>query len=359
MPAYNEAHTLGLAIQQVLAVDFPCPVELIVVDDGSHDETPRILAEFAPRDVRVVIHPRNLGKGAAVRTGVNQASGSHLIILDADLEYSPTDIPAMLEPVLAGRANHVFGTRVFGINTCFRSFRFAMGGRLLTLAANVLYDSCLTDMHTCLKLIPLEQFRTMTLTENGFGMDTEITARLLRDGVRPFEIPITYAARSIEEGKKIGWRDGIRCVSILAKIRAERRCSRRAVEQVAHEMRDLFHGGCVVVNKPAVPVGTAAHTKTLPAHRDIAVVSNPEFLREGSAVAASLHPDGPVVGSDQEDVAERAGGRTVLPAGHAHPAHRGGQCRDGQVPGQLLPGHEDIACQRAGRAVRTPRRRRR
>jgi glycosyl transferase family 2 len=222
MPAYNESKTIHAAVVQVLAVDYPCPVELIVVDDGSVDRTAELMAEFAERGVRLLRHRRNLGKGAAVRTGVSQATGTHLIILDADLEYSPGDIPAMLGPVLQGRTDHVFGTRVFGMNTCFRSFRFAMGGRLLTLVANVLYDSCLTDMHTCLKLVPLEHFRALTLIENGFGLDTELTARLLRGGVRPFEIPVTYAGRSVEQGKKIGWRDGVRCVSILAKVRAKR-----------------------------------------------------------------------------------------------------------------------------------------
>jgi len=142
--------------------------------------------------------------------------------LDADLEYSPTDIPLMLEPVLDGRADHVFGTRVFGLNTRYPSFRFAMGGRALTFAANVLYDSCLTDMHTCLKLVPVEDFRVLTLTEDGFGLDTELTARLIRGGVRPYEVPVSYNGRTVADGKKIAWRDGVRCLSILAKVRAER-----------------------------------------------------------------------------------------------------------------------------------------
>lgn len=222
MPVYNESRTILQAIERVLAVDYPCPVELIVVDDGSVDRTPDLLEEFTERGLRLVRHPSNLGKGAAVRTGVSYATGTHLIILDADLEYSPADIPAILVPVLDGRADHVFGTRVFGMNTRFQSFRFAMGGRLLTLAANLLYDSCLTDMHSCVKLVPIEHFRALTLTENGFGLDTELTARLLRGGVRPFEIPVTYDGRSFEQGKKISWRDGARCLAILAKVRAER-----------------------------------------------------------------------------------------------------------------------------------------
>jgi glycosyltransferase involved in cell wall biosynthesis len=222
MPVYNEGTTILSAVERVLAVDYPCPVELVVVDDGSVDRTPEVLTKLADRGVRVVRHPVNKGKGAAVRFGVDHATGTHMIILDADLEYSPTDIPTMVEPVLNGHAGHVFGTRVFGINTRYQSFRFAMGGRALTFAANVLYDSCLTDMHTCLKLLPIDDFRAFTLTENGFGLDTELTARLIRGGVRPYEVPVSYNGRSIEDGKKIGWRDGVRCLSILVKVRAER-----------------------------------------------------------------------------------------------------------------------------------------
>jgi glycosyltransferase involved in cell wall biosynthesis len=236
MPVYNEARTIVAAIDQVLAVDYPCPVELIVVDDGSSDGSSAFLDNCALRGVRLVRHRRNLGKGAALRTGVASATGTHMIILDADLEYSASDIPALLGPVLEGRADHVFGTRIFGMNTCFRSFRFAMGGRILTFIANMIFDSCLTDMHTCLKLVPTAHFRQLTLTENGFGMDTELTARLLRGGVRPVEIPIRYTARSVEDGKKITWRDGMRCISVLIRIRmqpARRLSSRPTPPQVA------------------------------------------------------------------------------------------------------------------------------
>lgn len=222
MPVYNESGTVRSAIERVLAVDYPCPVELVVIDDGSTDHTADILREFTGRGMRLLRHPRNFGKGAAVRSGVAVAAGSHMIILDADLEYSPDDIPAMLGPVLRGRADHVFGTRVFGLNTRYQSFRFAMGGRALTLMANILYDSCLTDMHTCLKLLPVADFRALRLSENGFGLDTEIAARLLRSGMRPFEVPVSYDGRSTEQGKKINWRDGIRCLSILIKVRVQR-----------------------------------------------------------------------------------------------------------------------------------------
>ncbi|MCA1703055.1 MAG: glycosyltransferase family 2 protein [Actinobacteria bacterium] len=223
MPVYNESSTILSAIERVLTVNYPWPVELIVVDDGSVDSTAAQLRALTPAGVQVVHHQQNRGKGAAVRTGVELATGTHMIILDADLEYSPSDIPSMLVPIIEGRTDHVFGSRIFGMNTQFQSFRFAMGGRLLTLVANVLYDCCLTDMHTCLKLIPVSDFRALTLTENGFGLDTELTAHLLRRGVRPYEVPVTYNGRPFDHGKKIGWRDGIRSLCILAKVRARQR----------------------------------------------------------------------------------------------------------------------------------------
>ena len=223
MPVYNELNTIRQAIDSVLAVDFPCSVELIVVNDGSHDGTRDILEdEYASSGAKIIHHATNLGKGAAVRTGVGEASGSHVIIFDADLEYSPEDIALLVQPVIAGLANHVFGTRVFGMNTSFQSFKFAMGGRFTTLVANLLFDSCVTDMHTCLKLFPLEDFKTLQLLEDGFGLDTQLTARLLRSGVRPYEVPISYRARSAAEGKKISWTDGVECLMILFSVRSRR-----------------------------------------------------------------------------------------------------------------------------------------
>jgi dolichol-phosphate hexosyltransferase len=222
MPVYNEAATIDQAIGRVLAVEYPCAVELIVVDDGSSDDTARLLAAYPDRGVTVLRHPVNRGKGAAVRTGVEQASGTHVLILDADLEYTPADIPRLLMPVINGLADHVFGTRVFGLNTRFTSYKFAMGGRFTTTLANVLYDSCLTDMHTCLKLVPLDHFRALALSQDGFGLDTELTAMMLRAGVRPYEVPITYNGRTLDEGKKITWRDGWECVRILGTVKMRR-----------------------------------------------------------------------------------------------------------------------------------------
>ena len=219
MPVYNESATIVRAVNRVLAVDYPCPTELIVVDDGSTDTTLQLLGPFTDLGVTTVCHPTNRGKGAAVRTGVQRATGTHVIILDADLEYSPSDIPALLRPVLSGVTDYVLGTRVFGLNTRFPSYRFAMGGRFTTAVANALFDSCITDMHTCLKLIPVQDFRALTLSERGFGLDTELTAKILRAGVRPYEVPVSYYGRTRGEGKKITWRDGLQCLRILVTAR--------------------------------------------------------------------------------------------------------------------------------------------
>lgn len=219
MPVFNEERTVAFAIDRVLSIDFPCKVELIVVDDGSSDGTADIIDRYAGPGVVVRHLEQNRGKGSAVRTGVRLARGTHMIILDSDLEYTPADIPQMLHPVLRGEANHVFGTRVFGLNARFTSFKFAMGGRATTLAANLLFDSCVTDIHTCLKLVPVADFKAMPLNEQGFGLDTEIVAHLLRSGVRPYEVAVSYLGRTVEEGKKISWRDGVECLRILARIR--------------------------------------------------------------------------------------------------------------------------------------------
>jgi glycosyltransferase involved in cell wall biosynthesis len=219
MPAYNEAQTIERAVEAVLATRYPFDFELIVVDDGSADATPRILERVD--DPRAVIyrHPRNMGKGAALHTAAAVATGTHIVPFDADLEYSPADLPRMMKPILEGKCDVVYGTRLFGVNTMYQSYRHAMGNRALTLAANLMFDAYLSDMHTCLKLVPLELFRQLQLSENGFGLDTEITARILKLGVRPFEVPVTYHSRSVEHGKKITWRDGVECLQVLTRVR--------------------------------------------------------------------------------------------------------------------------------------------
>jgi glycosyltransferase involved in cell wall biosynthesis len=219
MPAYNEERTLRRAVDTVLAAEYPCEVEVIVVDDGSTDRTAEILAEIRDPRARFYRHPCNLGKGAALSTGAAVATGTHMVPFDTDLEYSPGDLPAMLEPVIEARCDVVYGTRLFGANTMYQSYRHAMGNRLLTLAANLIYDAALTDLHTCLKLMPLPLFRQLNLTETRFGLDTEVTARLLKLGIRPFEVPVSYHSRSFLRGKKITWRDGLQCLRVLARVR--------------------------------------------------------------------------------------------------------------------------------------------
>jgi glycosyltransferase involved in cell wall biosynthesis len=219
MPAFNEERTIESAVRVVLSTRFPCEVELIVVNDGSKDATAELLDAIEDPRARVHHHPRNLGKGAALQTAAALATGTHIVPFDADLEYEPGDVARMLDPIIAGRCDIVYGTRLFGANTVYQSYRHAMGNRALTLAANLLFDSYLSDLHTCLKLVPLALFRDLDLRESGFGLDTEITAKILKLGVRPFEVPVSYHSRSTAMGKKITWVDGVECLQVLSRIR--------------------------------------------------------------------------------------------------------------------------------------------
>jgi dolichol-phosphate hexosyltransferase len=227
MPAYNEENTVTRAVTEILSIDYPCEIELIIVDDGSTDGTETLLSMF--HDERMVIyrHPVNKGKGAALRSAASLATGTHLLPFDADLEYAAEDIPKMLEPVLSGRCDVVYGARLFGCNTVYQSYRYAMGNRLLTFLANILFDASLTDLHTCLKLVPAAMMKGLNLHEIGFGLDTEVTALLLLRGIRPFEVPVSYYGRSHAQGKKITWRDAIKCIWILVRVRLVSPSSRR------------------------------------------------------------------------------------------------------------------------------------
>src|SRR6188508_2577055 len=169
MPVYNEQASVANAIKQALDVEYPCEIELVVVDDGSRDGTGEILAALDDPRLSLHIHPINKGKGAAIRTAVAEATGDYMVILDADLEYDPQDIPRLLEPVLDGRASVVYGNRTFGSHSSF-SFWYVMGNKAVTTAANMLYNCYLGDLETCFKLMPVELYRSLDVRSKGFGM---------------------------------------------------------------------------------------------------------------------------------------------------------------------------------------------
>jgi glycosyltransferase involved in cell wall biosynthesis len=219
MPVYNERATVKRAIAGVLDAGISDSLELLIVDDGSSDGTRELLREMEwPAAVRVVYHEKNRGKGAAVRTGVQEARGRWTTIMDADLEYDPADIALLLEPLRTGRAQVVYGTRAFKSHSAY-SFWYVMGNRAVTLAANVLYNSFISDMMTGHKAMATELFRELQLRERGFAIEAEITARLLRRGVRIYEVPIEYVARGREEGKKLTAVDGLRVLRTLLRCR--------------------------------------------------------------------------------------------------------------------------------------------
>jgi glycosyltransferase involved in cell wall biosynthesis len=218
MPVYNEESSVSRALKQALAVTYPCDVEFVVVDDGSTDATAAELSALTDERLRVIHHERNQGKGAAIRTAVQNASGDYVVMLDADLEYDAADIPGLLRPVLEGRADVVYGNRQFGSHSAF-SFWYVMGNKGVTLAANIIFNSYISDLETCFKLMPIALYRELDVKSTGFGMEAEVTGKLLRRRIRPYEVPISYHARSREEGKKITAWDGVEAVAILARER--------------------------------------------------------------------------------------------------------------------------------------------
>jgi len=219
MPVYNERATLLSAIKDVLNVNFPCEIELVIVDDGSTDGTRDLYSSLGddPR-LSIHMHERNQGKGAAIRTAAAVAAGDYLIMCDADLEYSPAQIPSLLTPVLTGDAEVVYGTRTFGSHNSY-SYWYVLGNKAVTTFANVLFNCYITDLETCFKLIPAPLYRELRVKETGFGMEAEVTGKLLRRGIRPFEVPISYKARRREAGKKLTSRDGVEAMWILLRER--------------------------------------------------------------------------------------------------------------------------------------------
>lgn len=222
MPVYNERATLESAVKRVLDVDYPVDVELVIVDDGSTDGTKDLYPQWAG-DPRVNIHlkPTNGGKGSAIRKGAELATGDYVIMCDADLEYAPEEIPSLLQPILHDEATVVYGTRTFGSHNAF-SYLYVLGNRAVTTAANVLFNVYISDLETCFKLLPLDMYRALDVKSAGFGMEAEITGKILRSGVRPYEVPISYKARSREDGKKLTWKDGVEALAILARERVRK-----------------------------------------------------------------------------------------------------------------------------------------
>ncbi len=222
MPVYNQERTARRVIEALLAQRYPVDVELRVVEDGSTDSTREILDGIHDPRMFVHEHPRKLGKGAALVSAAMRARGTHIVPFDAYLQYSPSDLPRMLEPIIAGRCDVVFGTRLFGTYSSYQSYPHAVGNRAITLATNVLFNSYLSDVHTYLKMMPLELFLSLDLRERGFGLDAELAARILQRGIRPFEVPVSYHSRSVADGKKITWRDGLHCLRVLGRVRRGR-----------------------------------------------------------------------------------------------------------------------------------------
>ena len=209
VPAYNEAETVETALRRVRSV--PLRLEIIVVNDASTDGTREILEKLATDGLvdRVVHHERNRGKGAAIRSGVAAATGDALVVQDADLEYDPADLPALIKPISEGRADAVYGSRFQGGPRRVLYFWHYVGNRFLTLLSNMFTNLNLTDLETCYKLVRMDLIKRLPLSSNRFGFEVEVTARLAQARARIWELPISYSGRTYAEGKKITWRDGV------------------------------------------------------------------------------------------------------------------------------------------------------
>jgi glycosyltransferase involved in cell wall biosynthesis len=236
IPVYNEKSTLHEIIRRVNAIQVDVPTgfgpyshlgetismekEIIAVDDGSTDGSREILEEESRQGrVKAFFHEHNSGKGSAVRTGIQQATGDFLVIQDADLEYDPREYRLLLQPILEGRAEVVYGSRFRGGPTKTMFFHHMLGNRFLTLVTNVLYDTILTDMETCYKCFRVEIVQGIPLRSRSFDFEPEVTAKMLKRGHRIYEVPISYTGREFDEGKKISWKDGFAAIWTLIKYR--------------------------------------------------------------------------------------------------------------------------------------------
>lgn len=218
VPVFNERNTVAEVIRRMRTVDLPLEREILIIDDGSDDGTRHVLSQVGDSTVKVILHPHNRGKGAAIQTGLRHVSGDLVLIQDADLEYDPEDWPKLLAPILKGRATVVYGSRFTGERRNMLILHW-IGNRFLSLVTNLLYNSTLSDMETCYKLFDRSVLDGITLRAERFDFEPEVTAKVLRQGIRIYEVPISYTGRELYEGKKITWRDGFAALRTLVKYR--------------------------------------------------------------------------------------------------------------------------------------------